>query len=110
MSDGGQEPSNLDLYCDGLLAGDQLRAFEEQMARDPHLAAQVAAQRQIDDSLKRVMVAPSTPAVTPPTYSLKPSTFARFRSSPWIAIAAVLIIGVSVWRVWDVYHRPTEEI
>jgi hypothetical protein len=58
-----------------------------------------------------VMVAPSAPSVTPATYSLRPSTFARIRSSPWIAIAAVLLIGVSVWRVWDVYYsRPGEEI
>ena len=34
---------------------------------------------------------------------------ARLRSSRWIAIAAVLIIGVSVWRVWDVYHAKSGE-
>src|SRR5206468_4208427 len=39
MSDGGQKPSNLDLYLDGLLAGEELRAFEEQMVRDPQLRA-----------------------------------------------------------------------
>jgi hypothetical protein len=110
MSDGGQEPSNLDLYCDGQLAGDQLRAFEEQMSRDPQLRAQVESQQRIDASLRRTMVAPSAPSVTPSTYSLKPSTFSRIRSSPWTAVAAVLIIGVSVWRVWDVYHKPNEEI
>jgi len=111
MSDGGQVPSNLDRYCDGLLAEDELRAFEEQLARDPQLRAQVEAQRQIDASLRRVMVAPIAPSVSPPSYSLRPSTFARIRRSPWIAIAAVLIIGVSVWRVWDVYYsKPHAEI
>jgi hypothetical protein len=104
MSGGGQKPSNLDLYLDGLLAGEQLRAFEEQLARDPQLAAAVEAQRRIDSSLRRVMVAPSAPSVAPATYSLKPSVLGRIRSSRWIAIAAVLIIGVSVWRVWDVYY------
>ena len=61
MSEGGQQPSNLDLYLDGLLAGPELRAFEEQLARDPQLAAQVEAQRRIDDSLQRVMAAPPAP-------------------------------------------------
>jgi len=110
MSDGGQMPTNLDRYLDGLLADAELRAFEEQMVRDPQLAAQVEAQRQIDESLRRVMLAPSAPAVPGESYSLRPSGWGRIRSSPWIAIAAVLIIGVSVWRVWDVYYaHPTQE-
>src|SRR5437016_3549737 len=107
MTDGGQKPSNLDLYLDGLLAGEELRAFEEQLSRDPQLRATVDAQRQIDSSLRRVMVAPSAPSVTPATYSLKPSLLGRISRSRWVAIAAVLIIGLSVWRVWDVfYSRP----
>ncbi len=110
MSDGGQMPSNLDLYLDGQLTGAELRAFEEQLARDPQLAAVVEAQRQIDSSLRRVMVAPAAPTVTPERYSLRPSPWSPIRRSPWIAIAAVLIIGVSVWRVWDVYHvRSTKD-
>jgi len=112
VSGGGQEPSNLDLYLDGRLAGEQLRAFEEQLVRDPQLAAAVEAQRRIDSSLRRVMVAPAAPSVAPASYSLKPSVLGRIRSSRWIAIAAVLIIGVSVWRVWDVYyaHSTTENV
>ena len=113
MSEGGQKPSNLDLYLDGLLSGAELAAFEEQLKRDPPLAAQVQAQRHIDDSLRRVMIAPETPGVpsaAPGSYSLRPSLFARMRRSPWVAIAAVLIIGVSVWRVWDVYYaHPTQD-
>ena len=110
MIDGGQKPSNLDLYLDGLLAGAELRAFEEQLSRDPQLRAMVSAQGQIDSSLRRVMVAPSAPAVTPATYSLKPSLLGRIRRSRWVAIAAVLIIGVSVWRVWYVYYsHPTPD-
>ena len=113
MTDGGQEPSNLDLYLDGLLSGAELAAFEEQMKRDPALAAQVDAQRRIDDSLRRVMIAPqapSAPAAAGESYSLRPTLFSRMRRSPWVAIAAVLIISVSVWRVWDVYYaRPTQE-
>src|SRR5438034_1831786 len=110
MSDGGQKPANLDPYLDGLLAGAELRAFEEQMVRDPQLRAMVSAQRQIDSSLRRVMVAPSAPSVTPAAYSLKPSLLGRISRSRWVALAAVLIIGVSVWRVWDVfYYRPTPE-
>jgi len=110
MTDGGQVPSNLDLYLDGLLSGPELAAFQEQMQRDPQLAAQVEAQRRIDESLRRVMVAPIAPSVTPPSYSLRPSLLARMRRSPWAAVAAVLIIGVSVWRVWDVYYfKPTQE-
>jgi hypothetical protein len=112
MTDGGQKPSNLDLYCDGLLAGAELRAFEEQMASDPQLRAQVEAQKQIDDSLRRVLVAPEAPSVPrEESYSLKPSAFTRLRRSPWIAIAAMLIIGISAWRVWDVYYaQHTEEL
>ena len=110
MSEGGQQPSNLDLYLDGLLAGPELRAFEEQLARDPQLAAQVEAQRRIDDSLRRVMAAPPAPKVGAETYSIRPSRLLRLRRSPWLAIAAVLIIGLSVWRVWDVYYgHPTGE-
>ena len=113
MTDGGQSPSNLDLYLDGLLSPTELAAFEEQMKRDPALAAAVEAQRRIDASLRRVMSAPQTPAVpsaAPENYSLRPSLFDRMRRSPWIAIAAVLIIGVSVWRVWDVYYTKPDEI
>ncbi|HEV8378415.1 MAG TPA: hypothetical protein VGP99_06160 [Tepidisphaeraceae bacterium] len=110
MSDGGQEPSNFDRYLDDLMDGAELRAFEEQMSRDPQLRAQVEAQRQIDDSLRRVLVVPAPQAV-PSAASSRASVLLRLRRSPWIAIAAVLIIGVSVWRVWDVYYsRPTEEV
>ncbi len=110
MSEGGQMPTNLDRYLDGLLSGAELAAFQEQLSRDPQLAAQVEAQRRIDDSLRRVMVAPSAPSLPAESYSLRPSPWARLRSSPWIAIAAALIIGVSVWRVWDVYYgHPTQE-
>ncbi|HEV8606735.1 MAG TPA: hypothetical protein VGQ99_15275 [Tepidisphaeraceae bacterium] len=124
MTDGGQRPSNLDLYCDGLLAGDELRAFEEQLARDPQLRAQVDAQRKIDASLRRVLVAPAAPVVSK-IASSAPSGGAdtpggsgtparhpfihRIRRSPWIAIAAVLIIGLSVWRVWDTYYAHHTE-
>jgi hypothetical protein len=103
MSDGGQAPSNLDLYLDGLLSGAELASFEEQIKRDPQLAAQVQAQRRIDESLRRVLVAPSAPPAPGKVYSLRPSLLGRMRRSPWVAIAAVLIIGISVWRVWDVY-------
>jgi hypothetical protein len=113
MTPGGQQPSNLDLYVDGLLSGPELAAFEAQMQRDPQLAAAVQAQRRIDDSLRRIMVAPSAPELRQPaneSYSLRPSLFSRMRRSPWVAIAAVLIIGVSVWRVWDAYYaKPTQE-
>lgn len=106
-------PTNLDRYLDGLLAGSELRAFEEQMLRDPVLAAQVAAQRRIDESLCRVMKAPRAPVLREAaneSYSLGPWAFARLRSSRWIAVAAVLIIGVSVWRVWDIYHaHPAQD-
>jgi hypothetical protein len=108
MTDGGQMPSNIDLYCDGLLAGGELRAFEEQMARDPQLRAQVEAQRKIDASLRRVLVAPAAPVVSK-SASSRPSVLARIRRSPWIAIAAVLIIGLSVWRVWDTYYAHHTE-
>ena len=112
MSDGGHVPSNLDLYCDGLLAGAELRAFEEQMSRDPQLRAQVEAQHRIDASMRRVLIAPSAPTVSQPgVASSRPAILARIRRSPWIAIAAMLIIGLSVWRVWDTYYaHPTEEI
>src|SRR5258706_12358697 len=107
MIDGGQKPSNLELYLDGRVAVAELRAFEEQMSRDPQLRAMVSAQGQIDSSLRRVMAAPSAPAVTPATYSLKPSLLWRIRRSRWVAIAAVLIIGVSGWGVWGVFFfRP----
>ena len=112
MSDGGHVPSNLDLYCDGLLTGAELRAFEEQMSRDPQLRAQVEAQHRIDASMRSALIAPSAPAISQPGVpSSQPAILARIRRSPWIAIAAVLIIGVSVWRVWDVYYsKPNEEI
>jgi hypothetical protein len=110
MTGGGQEPSNLDLYLDGLLSGAELAAFEEQMKRDPALAAQVDSQRRINDSLRRVMMPPESPEAASESYSLRPTLFARMRRSPWVAIAAVLIIGVSVWRVWDVYYTKPDEI
>jgi hypothetical protein len=116
MSDGGRVPSNLDLYCDGLLTGAELRAFEEQMSRDPQLRAQVEAQHRIDASMRRTLIAPAVvnfPQLAAPPKSPLPYSpiLLRIRRSPWIAIAAVLIIGVSVWRVWDTYYaQHTEEI
>jgi hypothetical protein len=118
MNSGGQEPSKLDLYIDGMLPADQRRAFEEEMERQPQVRAQLEAQRRIDDSLKRTMVAPRV--VQPPKLAAtaaasatagthrEPSSgwrLGNLRRSPWMAIAAMLIIGVSAWRVWDMYSN-----
>jgi hypothetical protein len=112
MTHGGHEPSNLDRYLDGLLADSELRSFEEQMSHDPQLRAQVEGQHQINASLRRTLVAP-TPTAIPSLPSSQPRISSpllfRLRRSPWIAIAAVLIISVSVWRVWDVYYSPPVE-
>jgi len=107
MTPAGHEPSQLDLYLDGLLPDDQRRAFEEQIAHDPNLRAQLDAQRRLDASLRRTLVAPSpislpisaTP-ILPPAH---PPILTRLRTSPALALAACLLIAFSTWSIYHTY-------
>src|SRR5690606_11168224 len=47
-------PDRLAAYPDGLLTGEDLRAFERELANDPALRAEVDTQRSIDTSLNRL--------------------------------------------------------
>src|SRR5688572_8401663 len=123
MNSGGHDPSKFELYCDGLLPPSEARAFEEQLARDPQLRAAVDAQRRIDSSIHRTSVAPranhhppqslavaSTPSA--PASSPSPFSLAGVRRSRWLAVAAMLIISLPAWRVWNICSRdekPTDE-
>jgi hypothetical protein len=110
MNSGGHEPSKLDRYCDGLMPAAEAHAFEEEMTANPQLRTQVEAQRWIDSALRRVMVAPAAPRLPQTAAAALPSRWGKIRRSPWIAVAAVLIISICAWRVWDVYHeRPEKE-
>ena len=50
---GGDMQEQLELFVDGLLQGEQLRAFEAELERSPELRDQVELQSQIDSSLTR---------------------------------------------------------
>src|SRR4051812_19803603 len=100
----GHEPSQLDLYLDGLLPDDQRRAFEEEIGRDPNLRAQLDAQRRLDASLRRTLIAPAPFSLpTSPLLHSPISPWRRVRTSPWLAFAACLLIAISTWSIYNFY-------
>lgn len=91
------EGDTLDLYLDGLLSGDALRAFEARILADPALQRAVVAQRAIDQSLRSEFtvssvneMAPTQAAAALPFQS-GPSSMSRL---PMLRIAAVLALLV----------------
>ncbi len=122
-SGGGSHPADLlDAYLDGMLEGDALAAFEQTIAADPALRAEVQAQRSINASLSRLfqaepmtlraelngdapvtIAAPSQSPTPPlrlvgaeeaaPTAPVKTGRLGK-PISPWYGVAAVLVFGV----------------
>jgi anti-sigma factor RsiW len=91
------EGDTLDLYLDGLLSGDALRAFEARILADPALQRAVVAQRAIDQRLRSEFavssaneMAPTQAAAALPFQS-GPSSMSRL---PMLRIAAVLALLV----------------
>lgn len=112
------DADRLERYLDGLLTGGELARFEADLARDPALAAEVALQRRINDTLAQTHRAPVIPL--PATASAAPGADAPItaasglrRSLPgprwaWYAAAAALTIaGVLVFERLNAPPAPT---
>lgn len=104
MTENGDTSSLLDLYLDGMLPEDQRLEFERRLEVDPDLRAQLEAQESIDASLKSLFSPPAAPQV--PVQEARPEPrpirlIDHLRRSRWVAIAAMLLIAISAWRIWD---------
>ncbi len=103
----------IDRYCDGLLQGQDLEAFEEQAKRDPGLREELVQQRRIDESLRR-QFASSSPRSTAAelrrslaTQESRPmANSASLGRRRWLIVAALIAIGAgAAWQAWD-YFKP----
>lgn len=97
----------VDLYLDGLLDESQRESFEQRIAQDPTLRAEIDTQTLIDESLTRLFPVPSADRVlvkvaghgNPGTLVSKQGTGSR-QGSRGFALAAALVIGaVGIWRM-----------
>lgn len=109
MSDGGpNEPSNLiDRYLDGLLSEAERTAFEQRLAADPGLRAQLELQLRINSTLSRSFVIPAAEQVMGPARKARPVekqpsrwSIPNLLRSRWVAIAASLLLVLGVWSAW----------
>ncbi len=84
----GPGPDEVAAYVDGALGGSERDAFEELMAEDPELRAEVAELRELRTALQAEKAA------------------RRKRLAAWVGLAAAAIVGVLVWRVRLDAPRP----
>lgn len=122
VHDAGEDP-RLDLYLDGLLEGDDLAAFERDLAASPALRRQLEAQQRIDAELRRLFAYDPARAASPqpePTAiagridGTTVSTKRPAAPSPTIrrlrlyAIAAVLLLALAgSWAAYVHLTTPT---
>lgn len=95
MSD-GHEPiqQQIERYLDGMLSPDEARAFEEAIAADDALHAEVELQARIDESLARTFKLPEDVAL--PSKGARPANRLPLLKV-FGAIAAVLFVGGLAW-------------
>jgi hypothetical protein len=106
MSDNGRHPPQdnlLDLYTDGLLSGPERLAFERRLELEPELRDALELQRRMDTSLRRTFVAPPAPQAPAPPAAAMP-WLQRMRRSRLMAAAAVLLIALGAWRVFEFFR------
>ncbi len=103
---------DLSAYIDGELDADRVRAVEDAVSRDAGLAARIAAYRADKTMLKR-MYAPLAEHSIPPAWTelarASPYPAARARLLSWRlvgAIAAVVLVILGGWRLYDAAYRP----
>jgi hypothetical protein len=96
------DASLLDLYLDGQLSGDALRAFEARVAGDPGLQREIAAQREIDGAIVRAF-GPSdattreVPSERAAGRIAPQSVASRFPILRVAAVIAVLVLGAAAY-------------
>lgn len=97
---GGAIESRLDEYLDGLLAGEELVAFERALAGSPELRAEVDLHREVEASIRRSMSRTNeADEVAPPRRAERgPRWFA--------AAAAITVVGATV--LWFAASRLIE--
>lgn len=100
-----QVPSRLDLYLDGLLDPQEAAAFEQAMASDPALAAQVELQRRIDASLSRAFAYPEDADVSVPEARAIPLAGSSSRRFSWKRVGAVTAVAASL-TIAFILSRP----
>lgn len=100
----------VDGYLSGTLQGEELAAFERDLASDPSLAEAVETQSRMDDSIRRLYVAPAAPDLSS---LLRENDAASLRVAGrigtrdrWmrLALAALILltvgVGISQWSNW----------
>jgi anti-sigma factor RsiW len=122
---GGVDP-RVDLYIDGLLSGDELAAFERELAGSESLRRQLESQDRIDTGLKalyaydptrvEMLVAPSVigrvdsrsaAPTAPPASATKAGSLARLR---WYGLAAaVCLAAAGIWATYVNLTTPSFE-
>jgi hypothetical protein len=95
----GHTSSQLDLYVDGLLSESERCEFEARLAADDGLRAEHELQASIDDSLRSLFSPPAVPRLPSPQ-RLVPGR-GRFLRSGWLAVAAMVVIVLGIWGIWD---------
>ena len=105
MSSVGPEgPANsVDLYLDGLMNESERAGLEVRMGVE--LGGETELQKKIDHSLRRVFV-PPVPTYVPEfsrdlAREQAPIRLDAWRRSRLVAAAAMLLIAMSGWRIWD---------
>jgi len=105
MSSVGPEgpPNSVDLYLDGLLSEAQRAGLEARMGSE--LRTETDLQHRIDHSLHRMYI-PPVPADMPEFAHSLPHEDGPIRLDAWrrsrlVAAAAMLLIAMSGWRIWD---------
>lgn len=116
-----KEPNDKDMlfdYLEGSLTPEQARLFEERMAQDESLRAEVEAQRKLDRLLES-----SAPATPPPDLrrnirlQLEREVFTPrmamqgrlYRLAQIAAVVAVLLVGLQVYRMMRLDGREADD-
>jgi hypothetical protein len=107
--------TTFDDWLDGRLDADAARAFEERLTRDPALAEEARAARDVDDALRRRFAPPEDPAEFAPGLIarnepvLAPKRAAESGTSPWPA-AAMLAGAAGIVALLQVGSAPERAV
>jgi hypothetical protein len=129
MADQRPQFGELESYLDGQLTGEMRARFEDEIARDPSLRAEIARQRTIDESLNRAFaVTGSAESILGSLIATSPAAHAgngrahatqpaaqRAAGARWIrprlAIAAAIVFlvcgPVALYFAWDSFREAT---
>ena len=102
----------LDEYLDGLMDQEARQAFEVTISQEPHLRAEVACQRMVDESLMRQFTPPSCEALLarirdgqlPTVGALRSRTYRLLGRQGLAAAALIALTVVGGWHIWGLFQ------